>query len=88
MLHPLYFMGERFQDYSRIQDFEADFPQKVNLKILNKEGINSFSGLVSYSLETIDRGMVQALRFEILKFRILEILNFHPCVILVELQIV
>ena len=28
-------MGESFQDYSRIQDFEADFPQKVSLKMLN-----------------------------------------------------
>ena len=28
-------MGESFQDYSWIQDFEADFPQKVSLKILN-----------------------------------------------------
>ena len=28
-------MGESLQDYSWIQDFEADFPQKVSLKILN-----------------------------------------------------
>ena len=28
-------MGESFQDYSRIQDFEADFPKKVSLKMLN-----------------------------------------------------
>ena len=28
-------MGESFHDYSRIQDFEADFQQKVRLKILN-----------------------------------------------------
>ena len=28
-------MGESFQDYSSIQDFEADFPQKVSLKIQN-----------------------------------------------------
>ena len=27
------YMGESFQDYSWIQDFEADFPQKVSLKI-------------------------------------------------------
>ena len=26
------YMGESFQDCSRIQDFEADFPQKVSLK--------------------------------------------------------
>ena len=28
-------IGESFQNYSWIQDFEADFPQKVSLKILN-----------------------------------------------------
>ena len=28
-------MGESFQDYSWFQDFEADFPKKVRLKILN-----------------------------------------------------
>ena len=27
-------MGESFQDQSWIQDFEADFPQKVSLKML------------------------------------------------------
>ena len=27
-------IGESFQDYSWFQDFEADFPQKVSLKIL------------------------------------------------------
>ena len=31
----LEYMGESFQDYSWIQDFEADFPQKVSLKMLN-----------------------------------------------------
>ena len=30
-----YFMGKSFQDYSWIHDFEADFPQKVSLKMLN-----------------------------------------------------
>ena len=29
-------MGESFQD------FEADFPQKVSLKMLNQAGFNSF----------------------------------------------
>ena len=45
----MYFFGESLQDYSSIQDFEADFlcssiqnfeadfPQKVSLKILNLE---------------------------------------------------
>ena len=28
-------MDESFQDYSWIQDFEADFPQKISLKMLN-----------------------------------------------------
>ena len=28
-------MAESFQDYSLIQDYEADFPWKVSLKILN-----------------------------------------------------
>ena len=28
-------MGGSFQDHSWIQDFEADFPMKVSLKILN-----------------------------------------------------
>ena len=28
-------MGESSQDYSWIQDFEADFPQKVSPKMLN-----------------------------------------------------
>ena len=38
-------MGDIFQDYSLIQDFEADFPQKVSLKILNSGDNNSFSDL-------------------------------------------
>ena len=29
------YIGESFQDYSWIQDFEADFPEKVSLKMLN-----------------------------------------------------
>ena len=28
-------MDESFQDYSKIQDFEADFLRKVRLKIMN-----------------------------------------------------
>ena len=36
------FMGESFQDYSWIQDFEADFPQKVSLIMLNQGDHNSF----------------------------------------------
>ena len=40
-------MGESFQDYAWIQDFEADFQQKVSLKMLNSAGNISFSDLVS-----------------------------------------
>ena len=35
LLHSQKVMGESFQDHSRIQDFEAAFPQKVSLKMLN-----------------------------------------------------
>ena len=38
-------MGESFQDYSWIQDFEDDFPQKVILKMLNSGDYISFSDL-------------------------------------------
>ena len=34
-LHTYMYMGESFQDYPWIQDFEADFPKKVSLKLLN-----------------------------------------------------
>ena len=47
-------MGESFLDYSRIQDFEADFPQKVSLKILNSADYLRFSDLSSVRLKTID----------------------------------
>ena len=47
-------MGESFQDYSWIQDFEADFPQKVSLEILNLGDNNSFFDLFSVCLKTID----------------------------------
>ena len=35
LTYDMVYMGESFQDYSWIQDFEADFPWKVSLKILN-----------------------------------------------------
>ena len=35
-------------------EFEADFPQKVSLKIVNKGDNNSFSDLFSVCLKTID----------------------------------
>ena len=47
-------MGESFQDCSLIHDFEADFPKKVSLKMLNKVDYNSFSDLFSVCLETIN----------------------------------
>ena len=46
-------MGESFQDYSWIQDFEADFPYKVSLKMLNSAGNDSFSDLVSVYLKVM-----------------------------------
>ena len=36
------FMGESFQDYSSIQDFEADFLWKVSLKMLKKGDLIGF----------------------------------------------
>ena len=48
-------MGESFQDYSWIQDFEADFPHKVSLKIQNElSRIYSLTDLFSVSLKTLD----------------------------------
>ena len=81
-------MGESFQDYSRIQDFEVDFLWKVCLKILNKADYNSYSDLFSEYLKTIDHLNLELLMFcrhtksfKILIFtpRIFEVLNFHPC---------
>ena len=39
-----------------------------------KIGQNYFIGILNYSI-----GILQVLRFKFLKFRIVEILNFHPC---------
>ena len=80
-------MDESFQDYSGIQDFEADFPQKDSPKILNLATSNDFLGLISVYLKTIDHlnlkllifaDILQVLSFDFQKFRILEISNFHP----------
>ena len=46
-------MGEIFQDYYWIQDFEADFPKKVGLKMLNKADYYSFSGLFAVHIVKI-----------------------------------
>ena len=43
-------MDESFQNYSLTQDFEADFPRKVSLKMLNQADLNSFSDLFSVHL--------------------------------------
>ena len=49
--HGLHCMGESFQDYSRIQDFEADFPKKVSLKTLNSADYYRFLNLYSVCLK-------------------------------------
>ena len=41
-------MGESFQYYSWIQDFEANFPQKVSLEMLNLADYNSISHLLQF----------------------------------------
>ena len=48
------YICESFQDYSWIQDFDADFLWKVNLKILNSAGNNSFSDFVTIYLMVFD----------------------------------
>ena len=75
-------MDESFQDYSKIQDFEADFLWKVRLKIMNWQIIIA-SDLFSDYLKISDllnvlflifyMGMLQVFRIELLKFSILEI---------------
>ena len=47
------YMGESFLDYSWIQDFEDDFPQKVILKILYSGDNISFFDLFSVCQKTI-----------------------------------
>ena len=47
-------MGESFQDYSWIQNFEADFPQKV---------IHGFFDLISVYIKTIDHLSLKLLIF-------------------------
>ena len=77
-------MGESFQDYSGIQDFEVDILWKVSLKILNLADSNSFFSLFSINLKAIDClnlelllfiGILQVLNYDFQKFRIS---NFHP----------
>ena len=78
-------MGESFQDHSWIQDFEADFLQKVGLKILNWADNYGFFDFISVYLKTIDHlnlkllifiGILQVLRFDFQNIRILEIWTF------------
>ena len=70
---------ESLHDCSWIQDFEADFPKKVSLKMLNLKDYNSISHLFSVSLKTLGHlhwqllvfvGMILVLIIEFLKFRI------------------
>ena len=49
--------------------------------MLNSAGNNSFSNLVSVYLNV---SIQQVLKSDFLKFRILEILNFHPCLKLIQ----
>ena len=77
-------MGESFRDYSQIQDFEADFPHKVSLNMLNWTDFNSFSGLFSVYLLAIDHLNLKLLTLcrhtaSFKSLRIFEILNFHQC---------
>ena len=82
-------LGESFQDYSLIQDFEDDFLQKVILKMLNEGDYISFSGLFSVCLRTIDHlilklwifsGHTASFKIEISKVQDFGNLNFHPCI--------
>ena len=54
-----------YMDYSWIQDFEADFPEKVSLKIPNLAGSTSFFqiDLFSVYLNTIDHLNLKLLIF-------------------------
>ena len=47
-------IGESFQDYSWIQDFEADFLWKVSLKIMNSVDYDRISDLFSVKIKTIN----------------------------------
>ena len=86
-------MGESFQDYSWIQDFEADFPQKVSLKILNQTDFNSFSELFSVHLLAIDHLLLKLLTlcrhtasFKIWISKIQDFLNFELSPMLLALN--
>ena len=70
-------------------DFEADVSQNVSLKIHNSADSYGFFDSISVYLKTIDHlnlkmliffGILQVLRFDFQMFRILEILNYHPCI--------
>ena len=49
-LSVIYFIDGNFEDYSLIQDFEADFQVNVSLKMLNKAECDSFFDLFSVYL--------------------------------------
>ena len=74
-------MGENFED------FEADFPKKCWIR----ENIIGFPIYIKSVLRRLTIqiwnceylvGILQVLRLQFQKFRILEVLNFHPCNIL------
>ena len=78
-------MGKKFQDYSGIQGFVAEFRNSASKFLIISCGVFD---LISVYLRTIDHlnlklliflGILQVLRFDFQKLRILEILNFHPC---------
>ena len=56
-----------YGDYNSFSDYFSDYLKTVNH--LNMK-------LLVYLFE----GIMQVIKFEFLKFRILEILNFHPCI--------
>ena len=74
-------MGESFQEYSWIQDFEADFPKNAELGRLLKVlwFILVCLKRIGHINIKIWMGILQVLRSEFRKFGILEISNFHPC---------
>ena len=57
------YIGESLQAYFWIQDFEAVFPKKVSLKILNSGEYNSLSILFSECLKTVDHLNLKLLSF-------------------------
>ena len=81
-------MGESFRIIPEFRILRLTFHRKVSLKILNYAASYGVFDLISVYLKTIDHlnlkllifiGILHVLRSEFQKFRIMEILNFHPC---------